>query len=95
MLVFRVKSSGQQNFLFIFVPLWPVSKLQAVYLFIFETSQSFEVIFCYYLKFAARIRIAHRELRVHITLGQPQLFLYRGSLIYTSMSTYHLLLIKL
>ena len=46
MLVFRGKSSGQQNFLFIFVPLWPVSKLQAVYLFIFETSQSFEVIFC-------------------------------------------------
>ena len=34
MLVFRGKSTEQQNFSFIFIPIWPTSKLQAVYLFL-------------------------------------------------------------
>ena len=34
MLVFRGKSTEQQNFSFIFIPIWPTSKLQAVYFFL-------------------------------------------------------------
>ena len=34
MLVFRGKSTEQRNFSFIFIPTWPTSKLQAVYLFL-------------------------------------------------------------
>ena len=68
--------------------MWPVSKLQAVYLFL-RRLRVWGDFLLVYLKFAARILIAHRELCVHITLEQPRLFLYRGSLINTSMSTYH------
>ena len=34
MLVFWGKSTEQQNFSFIFIPIWPTSKLQAVYFFL-------------------------------------------------------------
>ena len=64
------------------------------FIYFWDVSEFWGDFLVVYLKFAVRILIAHRELRVHITLEQPRLFLHRGSLIYTSMSTYHLLLIK-
>ena len=41
MLVFRGKSTEQRNFSFIFIPIWPTSKLQAVYLNVSEFLRDF------------------------------------------------------